>query len=37
MLLFYAERLRIVVPSANLVPYDWGEKGGTMENVCELV
>jgi hypothetical protein len=33
MLLFYPENLRIVIPSANLVPYDWGEQGGVMENV----
>ncbi len=33
MLLFHSEYLRIVVPSANLVPYDWGENNGVMENV----
>lgn len=33
MLLFHPEYLRIVVPSANMVPYDWGEQGGVMENV----
>jgi hypothetical protein len=33
MLLFHPEHLRIVVPSANLVPYDWGEQNGVMENV----
>lgn len=33
MLLFHPTYLRIVVPSANLVPYDWGESGGIMENV----
>ena len=32
MLLFYANNLRVVVPSANLVKYDWGETG-VMENV----
>lgn len=32
MLLFYPLYLRVVVPSANLVPYDWGETG-VMENV----
>jgi hypothetical protein len=32
MLLFHPDHLRIVVPSANLVPYDWGESG-VMENV----
>jgi len=26
--------LRIVVPSGNLVSYDWGETG-TMENACD--
>ena len=38
MLLFHrrgGERwLRVVVPSANLTDYDWGECGGIMENVC---
>jgi len=33
MLLFHPNYLRIVVPSANLVPFDWGEAGGFMENV----
>lgn len=33
MLLFHPDYLRIAVPSANLVPYDWGEGGGVMENV----
>jgi hypothetical protein len=33
MLLFHPNYLRIVVPSANMVPYDWGEQGGVMENV----
>lgn len=33
MLLCHPTYLRIVVPSANLVPYDWGEQGGIMENV----
>lgn len=33
MLLFHPNYLRIVIPSANLVPYDWGEAGGVMENV----
>lgn len=32
MLLSHPTHLRIVVPSANLVPYDWGETG-IMENV----
>jgi hypothetical protein len=31
-LLKYPDYLRVVVPSANLVPYDWGETG-VMENV----
>ncbi|OKL56771.1 hypothetical protein UA08_07925 [Talaromyces atroroseus] len=37
MLLFHPEYLRIVVPSANLVPYDWGEQGGVMENTVFLI
>ncbi|KAF4628738.1 hypothetical protein G7Y89_g9417 [Cudoniella acicularis] len=35
-LLSYPTHLRIVVPSANLVPYDWGETG-VMENICFLI
>lgn len=35
MVLRYASHLRIVVPTGNLVPYDWGETG-TMENVGPL-
>ncbi|TVY49909.1 Tyrosyl-DNA phosphodiesterase [Lachnellula occidentalis] len=35
-LLAHPSHLRIVVPSANLVPYDWGETG-VMENVCFLI
>jgi len=31
-LLSHPNYLRIVIPSANLVPYDWGETG-VMENV----
>ena len=31
----FSTHLRIVVPSANLVPYDWGETG-VMENVSFL-
>jgi hypothetical protein len=31
-LLAHPSHLRVVVPSANLVPYDWGETG-VMENV----
>ena len=42
MLLFYPNYLRIVVPTANLTPYDWGEpfrdlQGGVMENTVFLV
>lgn len=36
MLLSYPDYLRIVVPTANLVPYDWGEHG-TMENTVWMV
>ena len=41
MLLFYPTYLRIVVPTANLTPYDWGEPfrgmpGGIMENTVFL-
>ncbi len=32
-LLFHPTYLRVVVPSANLTSYDWGEMGGVMENV----
>jgi hypothetical protein len=35
-LLSHPTHLRVVVPSANLVPYDWGESG-VMENVCSLI
>ncbi|KUJ11780.1 phospholipase D/nuclease [Mollisia scopiformis] len=35
-LLSHGSYLRIVIPSANLVPYDWGESG-VMENVCFLI
>lgn len=31
-LLKYATYLRIVIPTGNLVPYDWGETG-SLENV----
>ncbi|KAL3480693.1 tyrosyl-DNA phosphodiesterase-domain-containing protein [Aspergillus californicus] len=37
MLLFHPEYLRIAVPTANLVPYDWGEAGGVMENSVFLI
>lgn len=33
MLLFHKDYLRVVVPTANLTPFDWGEMGGVMENV----
>lgn len=36
MLLFYAQSLRIVVPTANLMPYDWGETG-IMENSAFII
>ena len=36
MLLAYSTYLRIVVPSANLVPYDWGESG-IMENTVFVI
>lgn len=35
-LLAHPTHLRIAVPSANLVPYDWGETG-VMENVSKHV
>lgn len=31
-LLKFADSMRLVVPTGNLVPYDWGETG-VMENV----
>lgn len=31
-ILKYPDYLRVVVPTGNLVPYDWGETG-VMENV----
>lgn len=36
MLLSYPTHLRIVVPTANLTPYDWGEVG-VMENMLFLI
>lgn len=36
MLLSYPNHLRIVVPTANLTPYDWGEIG-VMENMLFLI
>jgi hypothetical protein len=35
-LLKYPDHLRIVVPTGNLVAYDWGETG-VMENVGALL
>ncbi|KAG4280785.1 hypothetical protein FPRO04_05499 [Fusarium proliferatum] len=35
-LLKYPEYLRVVVPTANLVPYDWGETG-VMENMVFVI
>ena len=41
MLLFHKaegrEWLRIVVPTANLTDYDWGQMGGVMENMVFLI
>jgi hypothetical protein len=37
MLLSHPTHLRIVIPTANLVPYDWGEAGGIMENTVFLI
>ncbi|KAF2425333.1 phospholipase D/nuclease [Tothia fuscella] len=36
MLLFYEESLRVVVPTANLTEYDWGETG-VMENSVFMI
>ncbi|KAJ8064361.1 hypothetical protein OCU04_006705 [Sclerotinia nivalis] len=36
-LLGHPTHLRLVIPSANLTPYDWGESGGIMENVVFLI
>ena len=36
MLLSYPTHLRVIVPTANLVPYDWGEMG-VMENMVFLI
>ncbi|KAI5283585.1 hypothetical protein KEM54_002010 [Ascosphaera aggregata] len=36
MLLFHEAYVRLVVPSANLVPHDWGDTG-SMENVVFLI
>ncbi|EHK17742.1 uncharacterized protein TRIVIDRAFT_82987 [Trichoderma virens Gv29-8] len=35
-LLKYPDRLRVVIPTGNLVPYDWGETG-VMENMVFLI
>ncbi|PTB66590.1 phospholipase D/nuclease [Trichoderma citrinoviride] len=35
-LLKYPNRLRVVIPTGNLVPYDWGETG-VMENMVFLI
>ena len=39
MLLFFdeAEELRIVITSANMVGFDWGEMGGFMENIVFMI
>ena len=36
MLLSHPKYLRIVIPTANLVSYDWGETG-TTENMCFII
>ena len=36
MLLFYPERCRVVVPTANLMGFDWGV-GSTMENMAWII
>ncbi|ESZ92279.1 hypothetical protein SBOR_7319 [Sclerotinia borealis F-4128] len=36
-LLAHPTHLRLVIPSANLTPYDWGESGGIVENVVFLI
>jgi hypothetical protein len=37
MLLFYEGRCRVVVPTANLMKFDWGEQGGVMENMVFVI
>lgn len=37
MLLSHPTHLRVAVPTANLVPYDWGEAGGIMENSVFMI
>ncbi|OJJ43749.1 hypothetical protein ASPZODRAFT_73516 [Penicilliopsis zonata CBS 506.65] len=37
MILFHPDYVRLVVPSANLVPFDWGENRGVMENMVFLI
>ncbi|ATZ48544.1 hypothetical protein BCIN_03g07410 [Botrytis cinerea B05.10] len=36
-ILAHPTHLRLVIPSANLTPYDWGESGGILENVVFLI
>lgn len=36
MLLFHPHKLRVVIPTANMTDYDWGEQG-TMENSVFLI
>ncbi|XRM44679.1 hypothetical protein ABZX51_007794 [Aspergillus tubingensis] len=37
MLLFHPGYLRLVIPTANLTPFDWGEMNGVMENSVFLI
>jgi Tyrosyl-DNA phosphodiesterase len=37
MLLFHEEYMRVVIPTGNLRPHDWGENGGVMENTVFLI
>lgn len=37
MLLSHPTHLRVAVPTANLVSYDWGESGGIMENSVFII
>jgi hypothetical protein len=37
VLLFYDSYMRLVVPTGNLRPHDWGESGGIMENTVFLI
>lgn len=36
MLLFHSQKLRVAIPSANLLNFDWGETG-MMENSCFMI